>query len=435
MPLADIRSYMSDRVEFFARRGNGSAGAVVRCRLPGDGYLLREPEDIRHVLVRNSSNYLKSRRIAAARAEYPNQHTLMTSEGEEHRRRRRALQKVFRGPLRARVAARSHANAERLAASWRAGQEVDVARAMTELTQRAVLEALLGSPSESQLVALAAATRARQRAFDRHFVSLFPLLEYVPTGFNWDHLRATRLLRGAFESEVARRRASGERPDDVLSVLMDAEFDDGARAGDREVRDELMTISLTGYDTLSEALVWVMYALGRHPATGERVAAEARAASANGGGGGRPRLTYTTSVVRETLRLYPPTWILVRISRGADRLPSGAAIPPRARVYLCPFVTHRSARHWPEPLRFAPRRFDDGATANRPRYAYFPFGGGEHACVAETIAFDHILTVLAAIAPRHRLALPAEHTLVPEGGLTLRPRGGLTMRVESRNGR
>src|SRR3954452_12334615 len=148
MPVADMRSYLSDRLEFFASRGRYASGPVVRCRLPRDGYLLTDPEDVRHVLVQGNPNYAKSRRIAAARAEYPNPHTLITSAGNEHRRRRRAMQAVFRHSFRARVAARAGANAERTGASWRAGEEVDVPRAMTELTQRTVLEALLGSASD-----------------------------------------------------------------------------------------------------------------------------------------------------------------------------------------------------------------------------------------------------------------------------------------------
>jgi cytochrome P450 len=265
-------------------------------------------------------------------------------------------------------------------------------------------------------------------------VSLFPLLEYVPAGFNRDHLRATRLLRRSFEAEIASRRATGARSDDALSTLMDVALDDGTRPTDREVRDELVTMSVTGYDGLSDALAWVLYLLGQHPSADARVAAEVTEAPADGGESPHVRLPYTTSVVREALRLYPPTWLIVRIARGPDRLPSGAAIPPGAKVYVCSFVLHRSPRHWPEPERFDPDRFANGASDERPRYAYFPFGGGEHVCVAEMTALDHIATVLAAIVPRYRLTLPPATVVLPEGGLTLGPRGGLVMRAEPRGG-
>jgi cytochrome P450 len=136
--------------------------------------------------------------------------------------------------------------------------------------------------------------------------------------------------------------------------------------------------------------------------------------------------------VRESLRLFPPTWIFVRIARTDDLLPSGARIPASAKVYLCPYVVHRNPRHWPEPNRFAPDRFADGAGKERPRYAYFPFGGGSHVCIGETLALAQILTVLAAVVSRHRLTLPPTEEVAPEGGLSLCPKGGLRMRVEPR---
>ncbi len=421
IPLAEIRSYRRDPLGFFVRRAREIDHPVVRCPLPGDAYLLLDPDDIRHVLVGNDSNYVKSRRIAGARAEYPNPHTVLTSAGAEHRRRRRAMQPILRSSFRARAASRARVNAERIAASWRPGDEVDVGGAMAEITQRTVLEALLGAPSEQQLMRLTAAARARRTAFDRHFISVFPLLEFVPFRYNRERLRATRLLRATFDAEIAQRRSTGERPDDVLSLLMDAEFDDGSRPSDREVRDELLTLSLIGYDSLGESLVWTLYLLARHPDAGAGVAAE-------------PTGAYATAAVREALRLFPPTWIFVRIARAPDLLPSGARVPARAKVYLCPFVIHRSASHWPDPERFDPERFANGRQADRPRYAYFPFGGGPHTCIGETAALDQILVVLEAILRRHRLSLPPGSKVIPEGGLTLRPRGGLVLRAEPRSG-
>ena len=426
LPLVgDLPAYLSDRLAYFAARGNGS-GPIVRCRLAGDGYLLNEPEDIRHVLVRNEANYVKSRRVTGPRAEYPSPRSLLTSTGADHRRRRLALQGIFRRPLVERLVDTARANAGRLAESWRDGAEVDVGEAMTALAQRNILETLLGSASEEQLDRLAAATAARRRAFERHFVSVFPLLEYVPLRLNRDHLRVTRRLHAAIGSEIDARRAGAERPADLLSMLMDATFDDGATMSDRELRQEVLTFSLTGYDSVSEALTWTLYLLAQNPEVDAALAREALGASPS------PQLPYATSVVRESLRLFPPTWIFVRIALGDDELPSGARIAARAKVYLCPYVVHRDPRHWPEPARFLPDRFADGAANGRPRYAYFPFGGGTHVCIGESLAMAQIVTVLATLAARHRLTLTPNREVLPEGGLSLRPKEPLRMRVEPR---
>lgn len=423
-------AYLRDRLGFFAGCVDG-AGAVVRCRLTGAGYLLNDPEDVRHVLVRNQPNYVKSRRVAGPRAKYPAPHNLLTSAGAEHRRRRRALQPVFRRALADRLTERTRANAERLAASWADGTdgtdggEVDVGRAMTALAQRNILETLFGTATDERLARLAAAAGARRRAFEGHFVSLFPAPEYVPTRANRDHLRATRLLGATVAEEIAGRRGSRERPDDLLSMLMDATYEDGATLTDRELRDEVLMISLTGYDSVSEALAWTLYLLAGDAVTDAAVAAEARS-SPNG-------LPHLTGAVKESLRLFPPTWMFVRIARDDDSLPSGARIPAGAKVYLCPYVVHRNPRYWSEPERFVPGRFAASAAeeAGRPRYAYFPFGGGPHVCIGETLAMAQVVTALASIAARHRLTLVPGDEVVAQGGLTLKPKR-LRMRIEPR---
>jgi cytochrome P450 len=420
--VGHVPAYLRDRLAFFAGCADRS-GAVIRFRLTRAGYLLNQPEDIRHVLVANHRNYVKSRRLAAGRGEYPHPNALLTSRDAEHRRRRRAMQRLFRGPLAEGVVQRARANAERLTESWPDGAEVDAGADMTALAQRTILETLLGRATEQRLDELAAASRARKRAFERHFVSLFPLPQYLPTVANRDYVPATRRLSAAIAAEVeARRRAPG-RSDDLLSLLVHATFDDGARMSDREIREEALMISLTGYDSVGEGLTWALYLLAGNPAVESAVAEEARAARGH---------DYATRVVRESLRLFPPTWMFVRVARGEDTLPSGARIPAGGKVYLCPYVVHRDPRHWPDPERFDPDRFADGRENGRPRYAYFPFGGGPHVCIGETLAVAQIVTMLATVVSRHRLTLAPAPDVVPEGGLTLRPRHGLRMRVARR---
>jgi cytochrome P450 len=425
--VGHARPYRRDRLAFFARCADES-GAVVRCRLSGTGYLLNAPEDIRHVLVRNAANYVKARRASGGRAAYPRPHSLLTSEGAEHRRKRRALQRLFRQRLVELVVARSRVNAGRLVDSWEEGTQVQVHAAMTALAQRNILETLLGPIEEPRLAALAAASAARRRAFEGLFFSLLPFPDYVPHARNRRHRAATRSLRAAVAEEIATRRAATERRDDLLSMLMDATYEDGAELTEQELTDEVLTISLTGFDSVSEGLTWTLYLLARHPEVDVAVASEA-----HGGESDPVRLPVATSAVKESLRLYPPTWLYVRLAREDDRLPGGVRVPAGAKVYLCPFVVHRDARHWPEPERFNPRRFANGAADGRQRYAYFPFGGGPHVCIGETLAMSQIVTVLAEVTRRWRLELARPGQIVqPEGGLSLRPRSGLWMRPHHR---
>jgi cytochrome P450 len=415
--------YLSDRLAFFARCADES-GAAVRCRLNGEGYVLNSAEDIRHVLVRNSANYVKSRRAAGPRAVYPPPHSLLTSEGAEHRRKRQALHGVFRHGLVEQLSERSRENARRLAETWDDGGQVKVHNAMTALAQRNILETLFGSAGEQRLKALAQASAVRREAFEHLFFSLFPLPEYLPVRVNREHWQATRRLRAMIAGEIAARRAAPQPEGDLLARLMAATYADGAPLSDREVTDEVLMISLTGYDSVSEALIWTLYLLARHPDVDAKVAADADA----------DRADYSTLVVREALRLFPPTWLFVRVAREDDLLPSGGRIPAESKVYLCPWIVHRNPRYWPEPDRFDPNRFADGAARERPRYAYFPFGGGPHVCIGETLALSQVVAVLAGLTARHRLTLAGSRKVAPEGGLTLRPRGGLILRAETRSG-
>ena len=413
--MGHLPAYMRDRLAFFSACGNGS-GPIVRCRLAGDGYLLNEPEDIHHVLVRNQANYVKARRVTGPRARYPVPWSLLTSAGEDHRRKRIAIQPIFRRALVERIEGRAAVNAQRLAASWPDRAEIELAPAMRRLAQRNILEVLFGVEPALGLDAIGAASAARRRSIERVLFSVFPLPEYLPSRINLGYVSATRRLARVIAAEIAARRsgrpAAGE---DILSQLMAVRFEDGSALSDAELRDEALTFSLTGYDSVSEALAWTLHLAARHP---EAVAP----------GGGHRDLT---AVVRESLRLYPPTWLFARLALGDDPLPSGEVLPAGAKVYLCPWVVHRNPRHWPDPERFDPDRFAPGVAEGRPRYAYFPFGGGSHVCIAETLSLAQVVTVLATVTAGHRIA-PAGRAPAPVGGLTLSPGPGLRVRVERR---
>lgn len=425
--VGHVPAYLSDRLTFFSGCRNGS-GAVVRCRLGTNAYLLNDPEDIRHVLATSHDTYVKARRLAGARAAWRGGQGLLTSTGVEHRRKRRMLQPIFRQPLLDRLVAVARGNVERVLMSWGDGAEVDVAAAMMALARRNILETLFDSPSERWLDELTAATRARRRFVENVYFSLFPLPEYLPTRTNLAYLRGMRRIDRGIYRAIEARRTAVRRPADMLSMLLDATDEDGRSMSDRQLRDEILTFALTGHETVGEALAWTFLLLAEHPEADEALAREL----GSNGDGTRPT-SYAARVVRESMRLFPPTWIYARIAGAEDVLPSGARIPRGATLYLSPYVTHRNPRFWPDPERFDPDRFLPEANDGRPRHAYFPFGSGPHVCIGETLALAQILTVLATVVPQVRLTLAQDQNVVPDPGLTLRPKGGLTMRVEQRS--
>jgi cytochrome P450 len=139
-------------------------------------------------------------------------------------------------------------------------------------------------------------------------------------------------------------------------------------------------------------------------------------------------------VLLESLRLYPPTWIYVRMAQEDDILPSGFVIPRGAKLYLCQYVVHRNRRYFPDPERFDPSRFTDEARRLRPKYAYFPFGGGPRVCIGQSLAMMEGVLAIASIANRFRLALVPGQTIVPVPGMTLHPAGEVLMQLSRRSG-
>jgi cytochrome P450 len=186
------------------------------------------------------------------------------------------------------------------------------------------------------------------------------------------------------------------------------------------VRDEVLTFTSTGYETLGDALTWAWYRIDRHPG------AEAGLLDAIGAGRGAERAEL---LLTETMRLHPPTWIFARIPIATDELPRGGPVAAGDTLFICQYVLHRHPAHFPDPERFDPDRF---ATERPSRLAYLPFGDGAHKCIGEHLARLEGVRILVRVAPRLRLRLLAPDRVEPHGGITLTPRGGLPARVESR---
>jgi len=201
---------------------------------------------------------------------------------------------------------------------------------------------------------------------------------------------------------------------------------------DRQLRDELITLFLAGHETTAIALSWTLFLLSKSSEAEGRLLREIdetigeRLPTA----ADLPRLRYAEAVVKESLRLYPPAYVIGRESLEQCTL-GGYDVAPHTTVYLSPWVLHRDPRHFPEPEAFRPERWLDGSAAGLPRYAYIPFGGGPRVCIGERFAMMEGVLVLATILRRFRLEMAGPDP-VPFPSITLRPDGGPRMRVRRR---
>jgi cytochrome P450 len=397
-------------------------------------YLLSHPDHVRDVLVARHRNFIKS--YALQRSRVLLGEGLLTSEGEFHLRQRRLSQPAFHrdridgyGRVMAEAAART---GER----WRDGATIDMAADMARLTLAIVGRTLFDADVEDEADELGRALTDAMILFDRLTIPFTEWLDRLPLPSNRRFFRARDRLDATIYRMIEEHRRGDDRGD-LLSMLLQArdEEGDGGRMTDQQLRDEALTLFLAGHETTANALTWTWYLLSQHPHAEERLHAELDAVL-----GGRapqpedlPRLAYARGVLAESMRLFPPAWVIGRQPREDFEI-GGYRIPAGTIVMMSPWVIQRDPRFWPEPLRFDPGRWTPEAEAARHRFAYFPFGAGPRKCIGEGFAWMEGTLVLAALAQRWRARLVPGHPVERQPLITLRPRHGMRMTLERRPG-
>lgn len=409
-------------------------GDVVRYDFgPYPFLLLNHPDHIRHVLLENARNYPKG-------PDYEALHLilgqgLLTSEGEVWRRQRRLAQPAFHHQaLLGFVDAMSGATEEMLG-RWAAlprGAVLDVHEEMMGLTLRIVCQTLFGSEITGDAGAVSKALTEVIRFINARTTALIGLPTWVPTPANLRFRQARELLDRLVYRIIDGRRRSGGVANDLLGLYMAATDESGGgRMSDRQLRDEVMTLVLAGHETTAVALSWTFDLLSRHPEAAARVRAEVREVL----GDGPPtlesleRLTYTGWVLQESMRLYPPAWMITRQALADDDI-AGHRVARGMILGVSPYVLHRSPAYWHNPEGFDPERFSPEGSRDRPRYAYLPFGGGPRTCIGNAFAMMEAKIILALVSRRTRLALVPGHRAQMEPSITLRPRHGVPVTLE-----
>ena len=418
---------------------NFSADIIAQRILWRRMFILNEPGAIRYVLLDNAANYTKSE-VGRRLLEPGLGRGLLTSEGETWRRHRRIMAPSFDprsvagyAPIMTEVTQGLLAEVGRAAGRT---AKLDAAAAMMHLTLHIISKAMFSSDSDEIVEAVEGGvnqyqTLVRPSLLDLlHFPQWFArLLAPLPTDGLFDEFdRKVDLLL------TERGRAPDAEPKDLLARLVaarDSETGGGMTA--KEVRDQVVTIFMAGHETTSLALSWTWYLLSQHPAVEEKLHREL----ADVLGGRTPRnddiasLRYTRMVIEESMRLYPPAHTTGRQPIKPDEI-LGHRIPAGAEVLIMPWLIHRKPQLWEDPERFDPERFAPERAAERPRFAYIPFGAGPRICIGAAFAMTEAILILATIAQRYRLRLKPGHPVEPQGLITLRPRYGMQMILERR---
>jgi cytochrome P450 len=349
---------------------------------------------------------------------------LLTTDGEYHKRARRIMLPAFHREQLAAATATMLEEAERALDSWRPGARIDLYAWTRALALRIAMRALFGfDPDRGLRDSDMAEEFERALGF---WGEDYTMQMLRGPGSPWRRmLRARALLDRVLFSEIDRRRSSGERGTDILSLLLDAEDEDGSRLSERELRDQVMTLLFAGHDTATSTVAFLFYELARNPDEVAPLLAELH----ESGDGELPRLEMA---VDETLRMYPPAWIGPRRSIEPFEL-SGVRVPGGVLVNYCSWASHHLSEVFPQPWRFRPSRFTAEESAGLPKGAYVPFGGGSRTCIGMRFGLLEVKTIASAVLRRFSLELvepmrPLSIRQMP----TLSPRGGLPVQVGER---
>jgi len=421
--IGHLPAYLHDKLGFLTRCSE-RYGDVVRLRIGEPTYLLNDPTDIKHVLIDNGSNYNRTWRMTSPRGKRLWGNGMQTSSGAEHLRKRRMVQPAFsRRSIGVFLEAMTDRTQRRMERWSIESQEVELAGEMDSLALSIILGALFGRDFDDDQLTRAIAIR--RRYIEYVYGSLLPFPEFLPLPIVRDYRRAQHFI-----DEVIRHQAEHPSSSDSFAAIFAAAMQDGVQMDFAQLRDEILPMINTS-ETMGAALCWTLYLLAGNPDAQAAVVKELAQVL----GDRDPslddiaRLTYTRQVLDESLRLYPPNWILVRIAIGDDTLPGGTDIHRGNKLYLCQYVTHRSRKYFPDPDRFDPSRFSPAETALRPEFAYFPFGGGRRRCIGEHFALMEGVTVLALLMRRFRFELSPDQSIIPAPAVTLRPKNGIRARI------
>lgn len=394
-------------------------------------FLASDPALIEQVLVRDAKYYVKHFGARAFRPALGN--GLVTSEGAYWQRQRKVVQPAF---MKARV--RSYAPVmgdltDRMLETWSPGDRIHVEYEFGALTSQIALKTLfdLDDAGDRQHF-----TDTLKFAFDIMTARLRRVMKaplWLPTPETVRLKRALAALDRTVQGFIEAGRARGKSGDDLLSRLIFAEHEDGTRMTDQELRDETMTLYLASHETTALALTWTWVLLSQHPNVEDKLINEWRRVLSGRTPSAEdvPSLPYTTNVIAEAMRLYPPVYVIGREATKDLEL-GGYRVKRGYTVLMSQWVSHRDPNYFPAPESFRPERWEGGLAKRIPKFAYYPFGGGQRICIGNSFALMEAAIILAAVGQRYRFTLDDDAEIAFKPQITLMPKSGIPATLQRR---
>ncbi len=398
--------------------------------------VLSHPDYVKHVLVNNHRNYRKA--FSYNFLSYTLGNGLVTNEGASWLKQRRTAQPAFH---RERLASLLHvmvSDTETLAEEWEtkacSGEPVHLVGDMMKTTSAIVAHALMGTDVRQQSDEIVDLMTIVNHQTTQKLVNPLRSPMWMPTPSNLQLNKAIRRLDEIIYGIIEQRRSSGVQQHDLLAMLMEAEdVETGDRMSNQQLRDEVVTLMLAGTETSANALSWTFSLLMQHPEVVSKLRKEVDSVISASplNNESLHKLSYTNKVLYESMRIYPPAWVIAREALEEDEV-NGFPIPKGSQVYLLPFIVHRHPEFWEKPNVFDPERFSETQSKGRHKFAFFPFGGGPRYCIGNNFAMMEMQVILAMLI--HRFEFQPLSQLPPplDPLLTLRPKDEIQVHVKKR---
>jgi cytochrome P450 len=401
-------------------------------------YFIHDLEVIKEILTTQGPKMRRTYFFRAFRKFLGN--GLFTSDGEFHKQQRKLIKPAFYPQRIEEYANIMVTCAEEEIKNWKNGETINVNEAMTRITLKVITQSMFGSGIENSVIvevgknlqaAFGVTNKILQNPFYVHCLIHEIRIPIVRKFFKLKE-ELDRVVNGIITSY---RREGNSGKKDLLSMLMDAKDEDtGAAMTDEQIRDEVMTFFLAGHETTTIALTWTLYLIGKNPSIGKQFYDEVKTKIQNR----LPQaddyqlLHLTKNIFKESLRLYPPAWTFARAPIEDVEI-QGYHFPKGSVLWTITYLLHHNEKYFHDPELFIPSRWDEAGIKDIPKYAYFPFGGGNRMCIGEGFAWMEGILVLATIATKFQLKLPENFSTEINPLFTLKPKDTIFMKVVKEN--